>query len=127
QKRRAVPTPQTAEVRPHESTKKPRLPPTLLLTFPPPPPPYQSARRWAVSREIENHYPTMTAEAICALSIVNLATPDAMLFLWAPAPLLTDALNIMTAWGFEYATSAVWVKDTLAMGAYLRHHTELFL
>ena len=28
-------------------------------------PPYQYDRRWAVSREIENHYPTMTTEAIC--------------------------------------------------------------
>src|SRR5262249_31385736 len=28
-------------------------------------PPYD--RRWAVSREIENHYPTMTTEAICTL------------------------------------------------------------
>jgi N6-adenosine-specific RNA methylase IME4/ParB-like chromosome segregation protein Spo0J len=90
-------------------------------------PPYQYDRRWAVSREIENHYPTMTAEAICALSIVNLATPDAMLFLWAPAPLLTDALNIMTAWGFEYATSAVWVKDRLGMGVYVRQQHELLL
>src|SRR5262245_20228479 len=46
-------------------------------------PPYQYVRRRAVSREIENHYPTMTAEAICALPIANLATPDAILFLWA--------------------------------------------
>jgi N6-adenosine-specific RNA methylase IME4 len=90
-------------------------------------PPYQYERRWAVSREIENHYPTMTAEAICALPVVNLATPDAMLFLWAPAPLLTDALNIMTAWGFEYATSAVWVKDRFGMGVYVRQQHELLL
>ncbi len=60
-------------------------------------PPYQYDRRWAVSPEIENHYPTMTTEAICALPVAGLPTPDAMLFLWALAPLLTGALNIMTA------------------------------
>jgi N6-adenosine-specific RNA methylase IME4 len=40
---------------------------------------------------------------------------------------LTDALNIMTAWGFEYATSAVWVKDRLGMGVYVRQQHELLL
>ena len=73
-------------------------------------PPYQYDRRWAVSREIENHYPTMTTEAICTLPVATLATSNAMLFLGAPAPLLTDALNVMTGWGFEYATCAVWKK-----------------
>jgi len=90
-------------------------------------PPYQYDRRWAVSREIENHYPTMTTEAICTLAVATLATSDAMLFLWAPAPLLTDALNVMTGWGFEYATCAVWVKDRLGMGVYVRQQHELLL
>jgi N6-adenosine-specific RNA methylase IME4 len=90
-------------------------------------PPYRYDRRWAVSRQIENHYPTMTTEAICALPVVNLATADAMLFLWAPAPLLTDALRMMTAWGFEYATCATWVKDRIGMGVYVRQQHELLL
>jgi N6-adenosine-specific RNA methylase IME4 len=90
-------------------------------------PPYQYYRRWAVSHEIENHYPTMTTEAICTLPVATLATSDAMLFLWAPAPLLTDALNVMTRWGFEYATCAVWVKDRFGMGVYVRQQHELLL
>jgi N6-adenosine-specific RNA methylase IME4 len=90
-------------------------------------PPYHYDRRWAISREIENHYPTMTTEAICTLPVAGLSTPDGMLFLWAPAPLLTDALNIMTAWGFEYATCAVWVKDRFGMGVYVRQQHELLL
>jgi N6-adenosine-specific RNA methylase IME4 len=90
-------------------------------------PPYQYDRRWAVSREIENHYPTMTTEAICTLPVAGFTTPDAMLFLWTPAPLLTDALNIMTAWGFEYATCAVWVKDRFGMGVYVRQRHELLI
>ena len=90
-------------------------------------PPYRYERQWAVSREIENHYPTMRTEDICALPVEQLATPDTMLFLWAPAPLLTDALEIMRAWGFEYVTSAVWVKDKIGMGVYLRQQHELLL
>jgi N6-adenosine-specific RNA methylase IME4 len=87
----------------------------------------QYDRRWAVSREIENHYPTMTTEAICTLPVAGFCTSYAMLFLWSPAPLLTDALKIMTAWGFEYATCAVWVKDRFGMGVYVRQQHELLL
>src|SRR5260221_10361960 len=90
-------------------------------------PPYQYDRRWAVSREIENHYPTMKTEAICTLPVAGFSTPDAMLFLWAPPPFLTDALNIMTAWRFAYATYAVWVKDRFGMGVYVRQQHELLL
>jgi N6-adenosine-specific RNA methylase IME4 len=90
-------------------------------------PSYQYDRRWGVSRESENHYPTMTTEAICTLPVATLATSDAMLFLGAPAPLLTDALNVMTGWGFEYATCAVWVKDRFGMGVYVWQQHELLL
>jgi N6-adenosine-specific RNA methylase IME4 len=90
-------------------------------------PPYQYDRQCSPSRNIENHYPTMATEDICALPIGQLATPDAMLFLWAPAPQLTDALKIMRTWGFEYVTSAVWVKDKFGMGVYLRQQHELLL
>jgi N6-adenosine-specific RNA methylase IME4 len=90
-------------------------------------PPYRYERQWSVSRDVENHYPTMTTEEICALPVENLATADAMLFLWTPAPLLTDAFAIMRAWGFEYVTSAVWVKDKIGMGVYLRQQHELLL
>jgi hypothetical protein len=50
-------------------------------------PPYQYERRWSASRDIQNHYPTMATKEICALPVAKLATPDAMLFLWTPAPL----------------------------------------
>jgi N6-adenosine-specific RNA methylase IME4/ParB-like chromosome segregation protein Spo0J len=78
-------------------------------------------------RVAERHYPTMTTDAICALAVANLTTPDAVLFLWAPAPLLTDALNVMTAWGFEYVTNMVWVKDKIGVGHWVRNRHELLL
>ena len=80
------------------------------------------------SRRIEkNHYPTMTTEAICALPVKNLATPDAVLFLWTPSSHLPEALQVMSAWDFEYAASAVWVKDRIGMGHWVRNRHELLL
>ena len=57
-------------------------------------------------REIERHYPTMTHEDICAIPVP--AARNAVLYLWAVAPKLPDALEVMTSWGFKYKTSAVW-------------------
>jgi N6-adenosine-specific RNA methylase IME4 len=80
------------------------------------------------SRCIQKHYATMTLEDICALPVKNLATPDAALFLWAPSSLLPEALQVMSAWGFEYATEVVWVKDKIGMGHWVRNrHEPLFI
>jgi N6-adenosine-specific RNA methylase IME4 len=90
-------------------------------------PPYRYENERSISRAPENHYPTVPAEEICALPVSDLATPDAVLFLWTPAPILLEALDIMRAWGFEYVTHAVWAKDKIGLGTYLRHQHELLL
>lgn len=63
-----------------------------------------------VVRSIDSHYPTMELEDIHALPVADMASPDAVLFLWATNPLLPDALSTMAAWGFEYHDHFVWVK-----------------
>jgi hypothetical protein len=78
------------------------------------------------ARVAERHYPTMSVKELCAVA-ADLATPDAVLFLWAPAPLLNDALNVMAAWGFEYITNMVWVKDKIGIGHWVRNQHELLL
>ncbi len=76
----------------------------------------------------EDHYDTMPAEAICALPVEQLATPDAVLFLWATSPLLPEALRVVTAWGFTYKTAAAWVKSRAGRGFWLRgRHEHLLL
>ncbi|MBN1287860.1 MAG: DNA methyltransferase [Anaerolineae bacterium] len=62
------------------------------------------------------HYPTLPTEAICALPVPAFAAANAALFLWATNPLLPDALRVMAAWGFEYKTNFVWVKDKALYG-----------
>lgn len=77
--------------------------------------------------KVENHYPTMATAEICELSVAPLATPDAILFLWATAPKLADAISVISAWGFTYKTCAIWDKEWTGMGNYFRIQHELLL
>ncbi len=76
-------------------------------------------------REIERHYPTMTDEEICALPIP--AAKNAILYLWAVAPKLPEALAVMAAWGFRYKTCAVWDKVKVGMGFWFRGQHEILM
>jgi N6-adenosine-specific RNA methylase IME4 len=88
-------------------------------------PPWQYEHSKTENRAIENHYPTMTIEEICALPIGDLAAQDAVLFLWVTAPKLTEGIKVVESWGFTYRTCAVWVKDKIGMGYYFRSRHEL--
>lgn len=79
------------------------------------------------NRVIENHYPTMSLDEICALPVSDLAAADAMLFMWATAPKLAECMKVIEAWGFEYRTCAVWDKEIIGMGYYVRNQHELLL
>ena len=72
-----------------------------------------------------NHYPTMPTEDICLMRIPS--AEDSVLFLWATNAMLKDALEVMEAWGFEYKTNAVWIKDKIGLGNYFRNRHELLL
>lgn len=76
-------------------------------------------------RKIENHYPTMTHSQLLEMRVP--AADDCMLFMWATSPKLAEAIEIMRAWGFEYLTCAVWVKDRIGMGYHFRQQHELLL
>jgi N6-adenosine-specific RNA methylase IME4 len=75
----------------------------------------------------EAHYPTMSTEAICAMPIAEIATPDAALFLWTTAPTLEESLSVLKAWGFRYVTNVVWVKDKTGLGYWVRNQHELLI
>lgn len=82
-------------------------------------------------RSPERHYPVMSTEDICRLSLPPLAD-NAALFLWSTWTHLPDALRVMEGWGFSYRTEAwVWVKAKRSgfgfftgMGYYTRSNTE---
>lgn len=75
-------------------------------------------------RSIENQYPTMALEEICALPVRDLIYDDAILFLWTTSPLFAQAVKVLDAWGFDYRTNMVWVKDKIGMGYYVRQRHE---
>ena len=77
------------------------------------------------NRDIENHYPTMTTDDLCALPVP--AADDAVLYLWATAPKLDDAMRVIRAWGFGYKTHAVWDKEAMGMGYWFRGQHELLM
>lgn len=77
------------------------------------------------TRAIENQYPTMALDDICAMSVP--AADDCVLFLWATSPKLEEALRVVAAWGFSYRTCAAWDKQVIGMGYYFRQQHELLL
>lgn len=77
------------------------------------------------SRQIENQYPTMTVDEICALEIP--AKKNSVLYLWATSPKLLEALKVINAWGFEYKSHAIWDKGSSGIGYWFRGQHELLI
>lgn len=83
------------------------------------------SRETGMDRAADNHYPTMTTAEIAELSPP--ASKDCVLFLWATAPMLVEALHVIDAWGFAYKTHCIWVKDRIGTGYWYRGLHELLL
>ncbi len=90
-------------------------------------PPWKYDHSKAANRNIENHYPTMELVELCALPVAELCNHPCILFMWATAPKLEQALEVLNAWGFTYTTCGVWDKQHIGMGYYFRQQTELLL
>lgn len=81
-------------------------------------------------------YPTMTDTELLALPVGSLAADDCALFLWATAPRLDFAIQVLKTWGSTYKTVAfTWVKLSRAqhkrwhwgMGRWTRANPEYVL
>jgi N6-adenosine-specific RNA methylase IME4 len=79
------------------------------------------------------HYETMSIEDIKAQPVLDLASTDCVLWLWAVNPMLPQAIAVMAAWGFEFKTAGTWLKTTVhgkiafGTGYVLRSSNEPFL
>lgn len=79
-------------------------------------------------RSIENHYPTMTTEELCALPVRDLAMDAAVLFIWTTIPQLRNTLLIIDAWGFDYVSAWCWDKVNHGTGHWgFNQHEELLI
>jgi N6-adenosine-specific RNA methylase IME4 len=90
-------------------------------------PPWKYDYAEAGNREVENQYPTMDVDSICNLPVQEITTNDAVLYLWATAPKIREALRVIAAWGFEYKTHAIWDKEKIGMGYWFRGQHELLM
>lgn len=57
------------------------------------------------------YYPVMTTEEIKSIPVNKIADKNCYLFLWATAPVLPEAIEVLKSWGFEYFTVVfTWIK-----------------
>lgn len=97
-------------------------------------PPWRNPKSGSKARNNEKHYPSMTTREICGLPVQDICAEKAILFIWICFPCLTDALEVIKAWGFEYYGLAFdWCKikadgiPKIGCGYYTRQNNELCL
>ena len=81
----------------------------------------------ALRGRASDHYPTMTIEEIRDLKVKDITLENAVLFLWTTAPMIKKGFSVVEAWGFEFKTSMVWIKDRIGIGFYVRSKHEIIL
>jgi N6-adenosine-specific RNA methylase IME4 len=73
-------------------------------------------------------YPTLKLKELKNLDVNSIADNDCLLFMWTTGPQLSNAIELGSAWGFEYKTIAfVWDKMIHNPGRYTLSQTELCL
>jgi N6-adenosine-specific RNA methylase IME4 len=76
----------------------------------------------------EFKYPTVKTSELKKLPIHEIASDDALLFMWTTNPHLDQAIELGTAWGFDYKTVAfVWDKMVHNPGQYTLSNVEMVL
>ncbi len=100
-------------------------------------PPWQFQNRtgkMAPEHKRLSRYPTLALPDIMEIPIQVAAAKNAHLYLWVPNALLSEGLQVMSAWGFQYKANIVWHKirkdggpDGRGVGFYFRNTTEIIL
>jgi N6-adenosine-specific RNA methylase IME4 len=85
-------------------------------------------------KSASKHYDLMNLSDIKALPVKDVAAKDCLLMMWAVQPMLDQALDVMSAWGFKYKTAGAWAKQSstgnkwaFGTGYLLRCSAEFFL
>jgi len=95
--------------------------PDLLLVDPP----WKYDFTETNNRKIENQYQT--------LSVIEMkdhlpeTKKDCLMFMWATAPKLKEAFELIDLWGYSYKTHAIWDKQMIGSGYWFRGQHELLL
>ena len=76
-------------------------------------------------RSPDQHYKTMSLDDIRALGIP--AADNCALFLWTTVAHLSNAIEVLEGWGFEYKSAYAWHKPVAGLGYWSRNTLELLL
>lgn len=82
---------------------------------------------WDYMGELAVGYPCMSVQEICNMPIDQISTEDAVLYMWCSSSLLPEALQVVSAWGFKFKTSAIWDKGFSGQGTYFRQGHEVLM
>jgi N6-adenosine-specific RNA methylase IME4 len=86
------------------------------------------SRETGLTRSADNHYCTMSLEALLDLEVMRVApADDCVLFLWRTAPMLEDAMAFMGHYGFKYRSECIWKKDRVGTGYWFRNQHEVLM
>jgi N6-adenosine-specific RNA methylase IME4 len=86
---------------------------------------FQTRSENGMDRSADNHYECANIDELKAMKVP--AADDAVLFMWATAPLLPEALELMKAWGFTYRSNQIWAKPHAGTGYWFRSQHEQLL
>ena len=77
------------------------------------------------SRKIENQYDTLSVKEIS--ECLKDTEPNCILLLWATAPKIREAFELIDIWGFEYKSQAIWDKEMIGSGYWWRGQHEILI
>ena len=94
-------------------------------------PPWMERGGGKIKRGADRHYPLLKTKdmprVIYESGVFNPDPVGCHLWMWTTNNFLPDALWLIEALGFRYVTNAVWVKQRVGLGQYLRGQHELLL
>jgi N6-adenosine-specific RNA methylase IME4 len=70
------------------------------------------SEKTGIKKSPQAHYSCLSIDDIKAFPVQRITAQSCALFLWATAPMLPQALDVMAAWGFTYKTMGAWHKRT---------------
>jgi N6-adenosine-specific RNA methylase IME4 len=87
-------------------------------------PPWPYTNKADTDGRVEAEYDLMNLQDIKELNVP--AKENCILYMWTTAPHAENAFEVMSAWGFEYKTQAVWdKKQPMGIGYWLGNEHEL--
>lgn len=95
-------------------------------------PPWRYKENWG-NGAAKHSYNDMSLDQIKALPVSDISEEDSHLYLWVTNPFISEGLDVLKAWGFQYKTMITWLKTyqngapEMGMGYYFRSCTEHIL